>query len=90
MRLGGGGGGGGGGGRTICVRAYARGSGGMLQIRCSEIASEATFGPKLQYSSHCYLYIFTCMTLIRIDVHMPCSGRCLRVQTSEFPVLSTI
>ena len=70
----------------MCVRkhAHARGGGGsggmsprkILQIRCSEIASEATFGPKRHYSYHCYLYIFACMTLIRIDVHMPCSGRC--------------
>ena len=45
--------------------------GKILQIRCSEIASEATFGPKRYCSYHCYLYIFACMTLIRIDVHMP-------------------
>ena len=41
----------------------------MLKIRCSEIASEATFGPKRHYS---YLYVFACMTLICIDIHMPC------------------
>ena len=66
--------------------------GGMLpqEISCSEIASEANFGPKPLYSYHCYLYVFACMTLICIDVHMPCSGRCWRVQTSGFPVLSTI
>ena len=61
----------------------------ILQIRCSKIASEATFGPKQHYSYHCYLYVFACLTLICIDVHMSCSGCCWRVQTSEFPVLST-
>ena len=47
----------------------------ILQIRCSEIASEATFGPKRHYSYHCCLYVFACMTLFS-------SGRCWRVQTS--------
>ena len=68
----------------MCVRkhAHARGvwwyaaPGKFVQIRCSEIASEATFGPNRHYSYHRYLYVFACMTLIRIDVHMPCSGRC--------------
>ena len=34
------------------------------------LLAEATFGPKWHYSYHCYLYIFACMTLICIDVHM--------------------
>ena len=45
------------------------GSGGMLpqQIRCSEIASEATFDPKRHYSYRYYLYVFACMTLCMYD-----------------------
>ena len=39
----------------------------ILQNGCSDIASEATFGPKRHYSYHCYLYVFACMTLICID-----------------------
>ena len=53
----------------VCVRKHANAGGGdlevwsprkILQIRCSESASEATFGPKRHYSYHCYLYVFVC------------------------------
>ena len=50
----------------LCARwvwGYAL-PGEFLRIRCSEIASEATFGPKRQYNYHCYLYVFAYMTLI--------------------------
>ena len=52
-----------GGERLVCVRKHTHARGGLgvcsprkiLQIRSSEIASEATFGPKRHYS---YLYVF--------------------------------
>ena len=51
------GGGGGGEQRFVCVRKHTNARGGLgvcsprkiLQIRCSEIASEATFGPNRHY-----------------------------------------
>jgi len=46
-----------------------------LQIRCSESAFEATFGPKRHCSYRC--------------IHMS-SYVVQKVQTSEFPVLSTL
>ena len=47
-----------------CVSTHMLGGVGVcsprkiLQIRCSESVSEATFGPKQHYSYRCYLYVF--------------------------------
>ena len=54
---------GGGGGANYLYACVSTHIGGMLlqgnfEIRCSESASEATFGPKRHYSYRCYLYVF--------------------------------